>query len=331
MKNKFIATVLTVAVAATLLVGTNPTPQTAVTLPTQANPVPARMLFPLYITPGVNGANWKAVADANTYKNIDVILNPYNGPSTSINANYVNGIAMLRAAAVGICGYVHSTYGARPIADVKVDIDRWLSWYAPDCIFVDEAEYRPLSGDEPYYSELYSYIKSRGMQVINNPGTGTTETYANLADSTCIVESNVTKTLTLPAWAWNYPPSKFCYLAHSASVEQMRVAADTAKRNNIGRIFITNATANYWSSIPPYLAEEAAILAGSTVIPATSTPTQAPNTPTVTLTATPVLPTVTKTQTATPTRTPTPRPEVCFTLIPTVVIDGLGRGQMCFK
>lgn len=327
MKNKFIATVLAVAVAATLLVGTNPTPQTAVALPTQTTPISARMLFPLYITPGSNGANWKAVAEANTYQNIDVILNPSNGPSTSQNLNYVNGIAMLRAAKVGICGYVHSTYGVRPIADVKADIDKWVNWYSPDCIFVDEAEYRPLSGDEPYYSELYNYIKSRGMQVINNPGTGTTETYAGLADTTCIFESAITKTFTLPSWAWNYLPSKFCYLAHNASVDQMRTAVAMVTRNNIEYVYITNATSNYWSSIPPYLAEEAALLAGGNVAPTvTPTVTQITNTPTVTATKLPT--TSTPTRTPAPTFTPAP---VCFTLIPTVVIDGIGRGQMCFK
>ncbi len=284
--------------------------------------IPARMLFPLYIAPGTNGANWNPVISANTYGNIDVILNPSNGPGSAKQTNYVNGIARLKAANVGIYGYVHSTYGDRSIVDVKADIDKWVNWYAPITgIFVDEAEYRAGQGDEGYYAELYAYIKERGMLTINNPGTGTNETYLNLADTTCIFESSVTKTLTFPSWGWNYPSTKFCYLAHSASVEQMRTALDVAAKNNIEYVYITNATSSYWSSIPPYLAEEAALLAGGVVAPTVTAPvvTSVPATPTKTATPT-FTNTLTSTPTLVPTKTPTPQ-LICVPALSVVVCN----------
>lgn len=279
--------------------------------------IPARMLFPLYIAPGTNGNNWNAVISANTYGNIDVILNPSNGPGSAKQTNYVNGIARLKAANVGIYGYVHSTYGDRSIADVKADVDKWVSWYGPlTGIFIDEAEYRAGQGDEGYYAELYAYIKERGMLAINNPGTGTNETYLNLADTTCIFESSVTKTFTFPSWGWNYPSTKFCYLAWGASVEQMRTAVDVATKNNIEYVYITGNGSDHWNFIPPYLAEEAALLAGGGVVtPTASTMPTVTKTPAVTFTATyaPII-------TPTVTRTPTPS-LICVPALSVVVCN----------
>lgn len=353
MKKNIVRAIVATALATSIAVGvgvSTGTPENSVALPTPVEPISARMLFPLYITPGTNGVNWNPVIAANQYCNIDVIVNPYNGPSTSQNINYVTGIARLKAACVGVYGYVYSTYGARPIADVKADVDKWASWYGPlTGIFVDEAEYRAGQGDEPYYAELYAYIKSKGMRVINNPGTGTNETYLNLADTTCIFESAATKGFTFPSWGWIYPPSKFCYLSFAATIDQMRSAVNMAVRNNIQYVYITNASSNYWSSIPPYFAEEAALLYGGGVMPVTtpsvfpSTTTQTPATAVPTIASvtvtktqtqpiTPTLtPTITRTPTQTATRTATPIPEACFPLVPTVVIDGVGRGQVCFR
>ncbi len=284
--------------------------------------IPARMLFPLYIAPGANGANWNPVIAANTYGNIDVILNPSNGPGSVKQTNYVNGIARLKAANVGIYGYVHSTYGDRSIVDVKADVDKWVNWYAPITgIFVDEAEYRAGQGDEGYYAELYAYIKERGMLAINNPGTGTNETYLNLADTTCIFESSVTKTLNFPAWGWNYPSNKFCYLAWGASVDQMRTAVDVATKNNVEYVYITGNGSDPWGFIPPYLAEEAALLAGGVVAPTITAPVVTSVSATPTKTATP---TFTNTLPLTPilvqTKTPTPQ-LICVPALSVVVCN----------
>lgn len=298
----------------------------AVLVSNMQSTIPARMLFPLYIAPGTNGVNWNPVISANTFQNIDVILNPYNGPGSAKQTNYVNGIARLKAANVGVYGYVHSTYGDRSIVDVKADVDKWVSWYGPlTGIFVDEAEYRAGQGDEGYYAELYAYIKDRGMLVINNPGTGTTETYLNLADTTCIFESSVTKTLTFPSWGWNYPSTKFCYLAWGASVEQMRAAVDTATKNNVEYVYVTGNGSDHWNFIPPYLAEEAARLAGgevaSTVTAPVVTSVTRTTTPTVTNTTPPTLtPVITLTVTPTITKTPTPQ-LICVPALSVVVCN----------
>src|ERR1041385_7897510 len=61
-----------------------------------------RMLIPLYNDPP--SAQWTSVINANTYRNIDVILNPADGVGSSQQSSYVNGIAQLRNAGAGIYG-----------------------------------------------------------------------------------------------------------------------------------------------------------------------------------------------------------------------------------
>jgi len=286
-------------------------------------PPPARMLIPLYIAPGTNGVRWEPVMSTGYSSSIDVILNPKNGAGSAMDNNYKVGISRLRSAGMGVYGYIYTGYGTRDMAIVKSEVDKWLNWYAPITgIFVDEAEYRSNQPDIPYYAELYNYISAKGLKVVNNPGTMTTEGYINTADTTCIFESAAPNSFSMPLWTWNYPSSKFCFLAYGASVEQMRTLVDTARRNNIGYVYITNVSVgDYWASLPSYLVEEASLLGDS---------------PTVTPTKTPVIstPIITATKTITPTLTPvpvTPKSEVCFTLAPTVTIDGIGRGQVCFK
>lgn len=220
-----------------------------------------RMLIPLYIYPSVTA--YAPVVNANTYRNIDVILNPYNGPSTTIKNNYTNAIVQLRTGGVGIYGYIYTGWGARSMSLVKTDIDNWKSWYNPDGIFIDEVA--TTSSVLPYYSDLYQYITSKGMKVILNPGTTTTEPYISVADSNCIYESDPSKPLAVPTWSTKYPSSELCILQYAASITQMRNTVSFAKSNNVGYVYVTDATFSYWSSLPAYLAEEASLLSGGVV------------------------------------------------------------------
>ena len=278
--------------------------------PTPA-PVNARMLIPLYIPPSY--AAYQPVVDANTYQNIDVILNPNNGVGSGVNIGYATAIVQLREGGVGIYGYVYTGYGTREIAIVKSEVDKWQSWYDVDGIFVDEASNK--AAGTPYIAELYDYITAKGMRVILNPGTSTIEAYMPIGDTTCIYETSPSSTLVMPSWGWNYPASKFCALQFGASISQMRSFVATARANNIGYIYVTDRASNFWRYLPPYLAEEAALLVGGVVVP-TSTPTLIP--PSVTLTATPsITPSRTPTRTATPTQaitiTPSFTPSVTAT------------------
>ena len=280
----------------------------------QVNGISQRMIIPLYIYPSNKGAAWQRVIDSNVYKNIDVIINPNSGVGSSINSDYLEAIKKLKAGSVNVFGYVHTSYGDRNIDDVKKEIDTWVLWYPLiDGIFIDEAEYRASQGDEPYYLEVYNYIKSKGLKSMNNPGTGTTESYISLADSTCIFESAVSKAFVFPSWSYKYDSDKFCYLGHSASLESMRSIVADLKIKKVKNVYITDATpaVDFWSYLPSYLEEEAALLYYGS-ISQTNTPTITQPTPSRTLT-----PTITRT----PTKTFTPIPTKTFTKTPTLTLS----------
>lgn len=216
-----------------------------------------RMLIPLYAYP--SSATWAKVAGANLYNNIDVIINPNNGVGTSKDTSFTNGVIQLRAGNLGIYGYVYTSWGGRSLSTVKAEIDNWQLWYGVDGIFLDEAD--NTKNKLPYYTDLWNYITAKGMKVILNPGAGTIEDYVSVATTNIIYESDPSKALSVPSWFAKYPASEFGILQYGATVEQMRTFVSLAKSKNIGFIYVTDATAHFWSSLPPYLAEEAALLA----------------------------------------------------------------------
>jgi hypothetical protein len=247
-----------------------------------------RMLIPLYSDPSTQ---WTSVVNANVYKNIDVILNPSNGPGAAKQTSYVNGIAQLRSAGVGILGYVYTGYGTRSLTTVKAEVDNWKNWYGVDGIFFDEADNTLTSVS--YYSNLQTYVNARAMTSTLNPGTNTLEAYMPAANTNVIYENDPSNILSVSPWASNYPASKFGALQYAASAAQMRTFVANVKAKNIGYVFVTDDVLNNpWDKLPAYLAEEAALLAGGSTV--TSTPASVSTTPAG------IISTVTSTFTSTP-------------------------------
>lgn len=119
------------------------------------------------------------VGDANRNFDVHAILNPASGPGSALDPNYLTAdgagpLADFRNAGGIAHGYVATTFGDRPIDDVKADIDAYLSGHYNgfvDGIFFDEMS-NDLA-DVGYYQELHAYVKSQqpGARTIGNPGT----------------------------------------------------------------------------------------------------------------------------------------------------------------
>eukprot|EP01111_Echinosteliopsis_oligospora_P011082 TRINITY_DN3565_c0_g1_i1.p1 TRINITY_DN3565_c0_g1~~TRINITY_DN3565_c0_g1_i1.p1 ORF type:complete len:155 (+),score=33.10 TRINITY_DN3565_c0_g1_i1:222-686(+) len=135
-----------------------------------------KIAIPTYYYPGC--ADWsKALSDSSTKY---VIINPNSGSGTKIDPNYVNQTKEAQSLQINVLGYVHTSYGKRPIEEVKADIDRYYDWYHVSGIFLDEA---PTS-DSPsslvlYMKSLYDHIKAKSTNdaVILNPGTNSSSAY----------------------------------------------------------------------------------------------------------------------------------------------------------
>jgi hypothetical protein len=121
---------------------------------------------------------------ASTYPNVPTIaiVNPSNGPGVSANSTYLAAISRLDGSDITVSGYIYTSYAARPINDIKADIDAWVSYYPKiSSIFVDEVSSDVL--DLPYYEEIKDYVKSKGIvNIVGNLGVLTPESFYSVFD-----------------------------------------------------------------------------------------------------------------------------------------------------
>ena len=159
-------------------------------------------------------------------------------------------------------GYVSTKYAARPLPEVKADVDRWMSFY-PDTqgIFFDE---QASSADHVfYYAPLYEYARTERhlSLVVTNPGTECAEAYLErpASDVACLVEAPKDfNGYHRPAWANRYPTDRFAaLLCKIGTTERMRQAVLKMRADGIGFCFVTDADEpNPWGRLPRYWEEE---------------------------------------------------------------------------
>jgi hypothetical protein len=270
-----------------------------------------------------------------------LILNPSNGPGTSVNSNYLASVNKAKAAGIRILGYVYTGYGTRSIAAVQKDIDAYITMYGVSSIFFDEVS--NTSAGLSYYQTLGNYVhKTAGAIVELNPGTTIDEGYMAFADIIVTYEDSYTNysNATTSNWVFKYPSNRFAHIIYNVPNATTAVNTMTlAKQRNVGYIFVTNdggsnpydTLPSYWSDplvLAQYSSGSSAPASASALMPAAtaaptlvstattaptlaSTPTAAPTLPSAataapTLASTPIAaPTLAPTETTIPTLAPT--------------------------
>jgi hypothetical protein len=178
--------------------------------------------------------------------------------------NYVRVLANLHQAGGKVTGYVHTSWGARSLKDVKADIDHYLLFYAVDGFFIDEMSSDKNTTNLNYYATIYQYIKSRNpnYSVTGNPGADTQEAYlaTPTADSVMIFENDGSdyRTFVPSSWVARYPARDFVHLPyHVADSTTMSNFVGLAMSRNAGWIYITDATLpNPYDRLPVYWTNE---------------------------------------------------------------------------
>ena len=211
-------------------------------------------IIPLYSLPG--SGTWAAVAAAKqAHPSVPVlaVVNPNSGPGTAALSDYMAGIAQLVAAGVKVIGYVPTTYGQRPAADVQADIGRWRNLYpGATGVFFDEMASAP--GQEAYYRSLGAYAKNQGMTVtIGNPGMDSQPSFVGTLDVIMVYEqSGVPAVGALAGWHTGYDRGNFGVIPYGvASLDTTFVAA---AKTTCGYIYLQSDTLpNPWDTVPPYL------------------------------------------------------------------------------
>ena len=225
-------------------------------------------LVPAYFYPsGAGNGLWDALNAAATRVPLVAIMNPNSGPGTTADTNYRRVTTALRSAGGRVIGYVHTSYTARPLNDVKSDIDRYLSFYTVDGFFVDEMDNRNLAASYAYYADLYQFIKDKNpdYSVFGNPGTTTQEEYLvrPCADTLVTFEHNTGYDTYVPdRWTTNYPGHRFAHLAYAVgSAGTMTNYIHLARTRNAGFIFVTDdLLPNPWDTLPAYWEREVSLL-----------------------------------------------------------------------
>lgn len=162
------------------------------------------VLVPLYIYPYPQSA-WTPLLNsiaANPSVDFKVIVNPHNGPGSSLNPdyNYTLSIDKLNSYSnVETLGYVYSSYGSRDDSVLQGEISRYLNWTTVngtydvhvDGIFLDQAP-----SDISYYNYLeglsnFTKSGSAGNGFIINPGSMPDLSFYDFSDYINIFENTL--------------------------------------------------------------------------------------------------------------------------------------------
>ena len=209
------------------------------------------ILAPAYFAPG---ASWKQASPGRSNPPAILIMNPASGPGFQRDPVYAATVAKARRDGATVIGYAHTSYGARPVQEVKNEIANYKAWYHVDGIFLDEAS--PLPVQLPYYRQLNQYIRSApGHFTVLNPGAVPAPGYFGVGDVIVTFEGPYSsyRTVRFPLWLEEIAPSRKANLVYGTPSSSVSSVLALAHRHRVGRIYVTDgALPNPWSALPGY-------------------------------------------------------------------------------
>jgi hypothetical protein len=223
-----------------------------------------RMAVPAYFDPP--DPQWqKLIAGAPTVGMI--VFNPESGPGSAADARYTEVITQARAAGIKMLGYVATSYGARPEADVIADINRYYDFYAPSGIYFAEG---PMDNDctpmEAMYRRMADAVHARDPSAYLAVGTRYCPTYIVFFDLMVQFARNWNEyqnEYQPPAWMPAGSPERFCHFVNSVPASEAGAALSRTISNGAGWVFVTDQSdPNPWGVLPTYFDEELATLHG---------------------------------------------------------------------
>jgi len=211
-------------------------------------------LVPAYLSPDA-----MLTLVASSPRPLVLVVNPGSGPGAAPDPEYRRAIARAQAAGSRVLGYVPTTWGARPVADVEADVERYRTWYSVDGVFFDEA-----ASDEAHighYRALVDHARAKGAAfVVLNPGLVPARGYFDIADVVVTFEGPIA------AYRTHRPPDdieaeRSAHLVYGASREQaLRALSSTPTARYV---YLTSGTLPHpWGTVPDYFAQELSALEG---------------------------------------------------------------------
>ena len=163
-----------------------------------------------------------------------VIINPSSGFGAGTSAVFVEQTKRAKAVGAKTVGYVLTGWASRPVADVKAEVDKYVTSYGVDGVFLDEAinGWGDQAGKQAYYTDLVNYFHTTyGQQfiVVANPGTNTIDEMLPGGDVLMTFEGPAstylsTAAVVSPSAAYLAAPSyKFWHVVHDVTSVDLAV------------------------------------------------------------------------------------------------------------
>jgi hypothetical protein len=183
---------------------------------------------------------------------ITAIVNPGNGPGSTVNPVYASWIVKLRDAGITVIGYDYTSYAARSLSSVEADVAAYKHMYDVNGVFLDEMSNK--AGYQSYYSSITSYAHSEGFTlVVGNPGTDVPSSYLGTVDLLLIFENPYLPTTSrLQSITLGQGPSDFALMSYDVS--PLATSDVSLMATYASYIYITNGQApNPYANIPSYM------------------------------------------------------------------------------
>jgi spherulation-specific family 4 protein len=224
-------------------------------------PGTVRMAVPAYFGPGPEWQRLIAGAPAVGM----IVFNPNSGPGTTTDPLYTQAIAQAQAAGIIVLGYVGTSYGARPEADVIADINKYYDLYAPSGIYFAEG---PMDSDctsmESMYHRMADAVHTRSSSAYLAVGTRFCPTYIYFFDLMVQFARNWSEYQTdyaPPSWMPANSPQRFCHFVNNVPSSDVSAALSRAVANGAGWVFVTDQSdPNPWGVLPSYFDDELATM-----------------------------------------------------------------------
>jgi hypothetical protein len=210
-----------------------------------------RSLVPAYFHPAVRPQDWAVLAERAAQVRL-VILNLANGPGTRPDDACLPALDRLRAAGVGVVGYVDSNYGRRSQTEALAELRRYLDWYDVAGVLFDQVA--AGAGQISYFAALARSARSTGARVVVfNHGVYPSEEYADHADVLGTFEGpwSAYRQAAVPAWASTRPAGQFYHVVHATPRQHLGDAYVLASRRRAGCVYITDRSGgNPYDQLP---------------------------------------------------------------------------------
>ena len=197
-------------------------------------------VVPAYFHPAVAPRDWAALAALPEVRL--VVLNVADGPGERPEPAFADVLATLDEAGVAVAGYVDTDYGRRTDRAIRVDVDRYRSWYPQ----VRAAFFDRVAADQDLvarYRRVARTARAAGLgTVVFNHGVHPVPAYAEHADLLGTFEGpwSAYRTLQVPAWARSAPRERFLHLVHSVPVRSLPAARRLVASRHAGAAYVTD-------------------------------------------------------------------------------------------